>query len=184
MKTVKAGSQFSLAGNVEVFTFPSHLIKNYNDYLLLAGSPAFPTFGIQQARKIAIDHSIGFNKIPNVGLGFILDFLLQEDPTKSAPTSITHASAGSGTNVADAADQDLQTPIGRLAVTRWYKVGYVAHIDIFCTDVDLNGTWNELGLHNAASGIDTIYARKVISTFTKDNTKTAIIAWSITPTAV
>ena len=188
MIVIPANNKIKFRGVVETFLFPANKIKTYHDYLMLGGSRAFPTFRDIEAKKIAIKHEKDTNLVVNLGLGFIRDFLLQEGPA-AAPVGPNTNSVGSGTNAPDAADTGLQTQIARLAITEWYPSGLAAKLDTFWSSADGNGagsaSWNETGIHNHISNASTLFCRKkFLSTFTKDNTKTALIAWTLTPVAV
>ena len=170
---------------VELYGFPADKIKTYHDYLSLGRTQSLRE---SNARKIAIHYQKSDNKVVNLGLGFIRDFLLQEGPA-AAPVGPNTNSVGSGTNIPDAADTGLQTEIARVTITEWYASGYAAKLDSFWSAAEGNGagsaSWNETGIHNHISNANSLYARKkFLSTFTKDNTKTALIAWTITPVAV
>jgi len=168
---MQAKTKLTLNGHVDLYSFPKDF--TYEDYQRLT---------IRQRDQYFED--AGDNKIVDVGLNFILDFLIQEGPA-APPTGPTHCSVGSGTNAPAAGDTGLQTEIltggVRIAITTFFKSSLTANLDTFFTSADGNGPWEETGLHNAATGSSTIYCRKRFSsTFTKDTSKTALVAWSIT----
>src|SRR5207245_1867268 len=99
-------------------------------------------------------------------------------------TSFGYIGVGSGTNVVTDTDLDLQTVISpRTAAQDSYPVNNVAYISAFYASADNNGTWNELSLNTQLGTPDSTHpmiARKIITAFTKDTTKTAIVIWALT----
>ncbi len=181
MIVIPAKSKIAFTGMVELYGFPAEKIKTYQDYLSLGKTHLLRT---NNARKIAVHYQRSNNRVVDLGLGFIRDFLLQEGPAAS-PVGPNTNSVGSGTNAPAAGDTGLQTQIQRIAITEYYASGLAAKFDTFWPSPDGIGTWNETALHNHISNANSIYCRKTfLSPFGKTNALTALIAWTLTSVAV
>lgn len=179
MITIKKKAKVSMMGNVEAFIFPADRIRNYNDYLLLGGSPAFPTYRSIVAHSIAIQYERKDNLVVDAGMQRTIDLWIGD-----VSGAFTHCGVGSGTTAPVAGNTDLETPIGREAITDSYRSGLGAHFDTFFSTSAQNGTWEETGIFSASSGGTMLCRKKFDSTFTKSTANTALIAWTITIAAV
>lgn len=160
-------AQFKIKDNVKVYGFDAKKIKTYKDYLKLKNKEKY----------LVVE---GKNLIVNVGLNFIKDLL-----TATVTGSITHCGVGSNSTAAAATDTDLNTAIGsRLAITNRYSGGTgIAKFDTFYASGDNNGTWLETIIATASAGANA-FARKIIGSFVKSSSNTAVVGWTITITAI
>jgi hypothetical protein len=122
------------------------------------------------------------NKVVNDGLEHIGKLM-----TGASSTSVGYCDVGSGNTAPAAGQTGLDAPIGsRHAITYRFPEGKtITHYDTFYGDQENNGTWKEAALAVGSSGTP-IIARLLVNAptgFTKDTTKTATVAWSITLTA-
>ena len=160
-------AKFSMKGNVELYEFPI-------DYTYAKIQKLTPL----EKKSYLIDK--GDNLVVDAGLAQIIDLMIATDTS-----SFTHCRVGSGTNTPAAADTDMQTIIGSgVTVTNRYKSGLVGYFDTFFSTTSNNGTWAETGLANASTAGDLLCRRKFSSYFVKATTNTALVAWSITLSAV
>ena len=166
MKQLEKKSECTIDSKVEVFELPPDL--TWEDYKQLS-SEEKKQYLVKSEDDLVVD----------AGIQQIIRLMIAANTN-----SFTHCSVGSGTNAPAGGDIDLQTPIGRNLVNDRYIIGLVAHFDTFFGKNDDNGTWNETGIHTAASGGEMLCRRKFPAAFTKDNTKAAVVAWSITFAAV
>lgn len=188
-----------IKNNVNVWVFDAAKIKTYDDYLCLIDRVrenievtdfnTAVTFFLEHQPKFfqnvlleqlkprgVVYHYSNHNIVPNVGLQQIGALLIG-----SNTNSITHCQVGTSSTATDASQTDLVGAISpRLAITSRYPTGStITNYDTFFGSADGTGTWQESGLFTAiTSGI--MMARLTMSSFTKDTTKTATVAWSIT----
>jgi hypothetical protein len=161
-------AKFSIKGNVELYEFPEDF--TYHDYLALK----------KNNEHIKYLKDKGDNLVVDAGLTQIIDLMIATDTL-----SLTHCRVGSGTNTPAAGDTDMQTIIGSgVTVTNRYRSGSVAYFDTFFSTSANNGSWEETGIANAATGSDLLCRRKFSATFTKASTNTALISWSVTLSSV
>lgn len=179
MMKINKNAKISLVGNVESFIFPANKIKSYNDYLLLGGSPAFPTYRSIIAQSISIQYEKKDNLVVDAGMQRTIDLWIGDVTGKW-----THCGVGSGTTGAASGDTDLETAIGREAITDDYRSGLEAHFDTFFSTSAQNGTWEETGIFSASSGGTMLCRKTFASTFTKSTSNTALIAWTVTLAAI
>lgn len=188
-----------IKNNVQVWGFDASKIKTYDDYLcimdtmqqktgirnlntalsyLMHDSPQDYRHFMKEELKPrgVVYHFDNHNIIPAVGLQQIGALMIG-----SNTNSITHCQVGTSSTATDTSQTDLVGPISpRLAITSRYPTGStITNYDTFFGSADGTGTWLESGLFTAiTSGI--LMARLTMSSFTKDTTKTATVAWSIT----
>lgn len=153
----------SLDYNVEVFSLPADW--TYADFQALS-----------DRAKEGFLHERGHNLVVNAGLDQIGNLILGINTS-----SFTHCGVGSDGTAAAAGQTALTTQIGsRVSVTSRYLVSTgAAHFDTFFDSSTGAGTWLEVGLFTASSG-GTMLARKVISSFVKSTSNTAVVAYTVT----
>lgn len=149
--------------NTEIFSLPADW--TYEDFQQLS----------ERSREGFL-HDSGHNLVVNAGLDQIVNLMIGANTS-----SFTYCGVGSSSTAAAAGDTDLTTAIGsRLAITNRYLVSTgQAHFDTFYGSASNNGTWLEVGIFNASSG-PTMLNHKIISSFTKDSTKSAVVAVTVT----
>ena len=158
---------FKISGYVKLYEFPQNY--TYDDIRNLS-----------EDQKDVFLVDAGKNLVVDTGLTQIIDLMVGTDTS-----SFTHCRVGSGTNTPTNADTDMQTIIDSgVTVTNRYKSGLTANFETFFGTTTNNGTWNETGIANAATGSDLLCRRKFAAAFTKATTNTALIAWIITFEAV
>lgn len=168
---VSRKAQFRITANVKVLGFDKENVPDYETYLKLKDSG--------ELEKFAIYKDEGTNLVVNAGLNQTVALLLGLNTT-----SFGYCGVGSSTTVVSATDTDLNTAIGRIAVTNAYQVSNVGHWDTFFSSSQDNGTWNESGLFSAAAAGIMLCHKLLASTFTKTSSNTATVTWTITVTAV
>jgi len=93
---------------------------------------------------------------------------------------MTYIAVGSGTTTPTESDTALESEIGRKVFTERYRDGNKAYITAFFGSGDANGTWNEVGIFDQASG-GIMFARTLFNTpISKDTSKTVAIDWEVT----
>lgn len=148
--------------NVEVFALPPDF--TYEDYLALSERHREGYLAERQHNLVV---NAGLDQLGNLVLGI-------------NTSSFTHCGVGSSNTAVAAGQTDLQTGITRIAVTNRYLVSTgAAHFDSFFSSATGNGTWLEVGLFTASSS-GTMLNRTVIASFTKDTTKSAVVAITVT----
>lgn len=164
--------------NVLTYELPGSC-KNLRDAYKITKpwSWAFPSQNYQDTKHLLKDE--GHNLAVDAGLARLIQYIID-----TSDVGFTHNSVGSGTNTPASTDTDLQTPIQRITVTNRYSSGLDAKFDTFWASADGNGTWNETGLHDAASAGTMLCRRKFGSSFAKSTANTALVAWTITFAAV
>jgi len=161
-------AKFQLKGNISLYVFPANY--TYEDYLALKKHGEHTKFLFDK----------GYNLVVDVGLAQIVDLMIATNTN-----SFTHCVVGSGTNTPAAGDTNMQTIIDTgIIVTNRYKSGAIGYFDTFFSTTANNGTWNETGLSTTSAGTILLCRRKFSSTFAKDTTNTALVAWSLTLAAV
>lgn len=168
---VSRKAQFRITANVKVLGYDKKDVPDYKTYLKLKESG--------DLEKFAIYKDEGTNLVVNAGLNQVIALLLGLNTT-----SFGFCGVGSSSTAVSATDTDLNTPIGRIAVTNAYQVSNVGHWDTFFSSSQDNGTWNESGLFSLVSGGIMLCHKLLSSTFTKSSSNTATVTWTITVTAV
>lgn len=162
MSTRSSKAKIKLVGNVAVYGLPENF--TYSDYQKLSQ---------RERDQYLVDR--GDNLVVDAGMNYIIGLM---NATNSG--SFTHCAAGSNSTAVTAGDTALNTQIGsRVAVTYRYSTSLNAKFDTFFSTTDANGTWLETGLFTASSG-GSMLCRRVISSFVKSSSNTAVIAWTIT----
>lgn len=156
-----------IKGTPEVWGFDVKDVKTFDDYLKLKQK--------DRLDRVAIHHDIGDNLVVNAGLDQIGNLILGINTN-----SFTHNGVGTDGTAAAAGQTALLGQITRVAVNSRYLVSTgAAHFDTFYDSSTGNGTWLETGLFTASvSG--TMLARKVIASFTKSTSNTAVVAYTVT----
>lgn len=167
MDILKEKTSSNLKTNVKLYSFPANF--TYEDVKRLRENGELEKYLVDEGKNLVVD----------AGLQQIIDLMVGKNTT-----SFTHCSTGSGTNTPAAGDTDLQTSLGRVAISERYRSGLSAAFDTFFVAGDNNGSWNETGIHTAASGGTMLCRRKFGATFTKASTNTALIQWTVTLAAV
>ena len=162
---MKNKAQFTISGNVELYSFPAD---------------KFPTYeSIKNIDKSQYLIDKGDNMVVDSGLDFIKNLL-----TAATTGSIIYSGVGSSSTAVTPADTDLGTAIGsRLAIQTRYSGGTgIAKFDAFYASASNNGTWNESILSPSSSGANA-FARKILSSpYVKATTNTALLSWILTIT--
>lgn len=114
------------------------------------------------------------NVITTLGLELIADALRGDD-------YVTYCGVGSGSTAVAVGDIALETEIGsHKAITDHASTGGNCIFATYYGTTDNNGTWRESGLFNSSSG-GTMLCHALFGTpFTKSNSWTAAIEWTIT----
>lgn len=188
MTVVKANAQFTIQHNVEAILFKKEVVYSpeFWGYAKLWHSSPLAYYAKCILESGFLERRSVRNKIVDDGLLQINKLLLG-----SSTDSITFTGVGSGTNAVDAGDHELQTAIGsRHAIGYRYAEGNTkSHFDSWYGDQENNGTWNEAAIYSGDQAYPTDYmiARLLVNQpggFAKDDTKTAILAWTITLASV
>lgn len=169
-KTRAAEQRFKLQGRVKVYSFSKDF--TFAQYEQMRD--------LQPSKLATFLHDEGDNLAVNAGLDQACNLLLGINTN-----SFTHCGVGSSNTAAAAGQTALVSQLGsRNTVTSRYLVSTgAAHFDTFFASGDAAGTWQETGLFTASvSG--TMLARRVISSFVKSASNTAVVAWTITLVAV
>ena len=160
-------AKFQLKGNVKLYEFPPDYTYEYIKTLT-------------ENEKAPFLKDRGDNLVVDVGLAQIVDLMIATNTN-----SFTHCVVGSGTDTPAAGDVNMQTIIDTgIVVTNRYKSGGVGYFDTFFSTTANNGTWTETGISTTSAGTILLCRRKFSSSFVKDTTNTALVAWSITLAAV
>lgn len=172
---MKAGSEFTIKTNVDVYLFPADF--TYEDYLY------YKEQGLLE--QVALQSEHGHNLATNVGLDLIADRLLGTT-NNTTGAALSHIEVGSASTAATAADTGVTTIVGsRHAITYSYSFSTgQAHADTFFLSSENNGTIRETSIHNASSSGNCAAHYVFGSNFTKSASNTMTIAWTITLTAV
>lgn len=188
----EAPAKLKMTGNVEVIGFDAKLIPTYAAFVkmkqtaMMKGALAYLEF-LNFYRKAINYYERGDNLVVNVGSAWLANIITNTGLGGGA-IFWSHCRVGSTGTAVVPGDVDVLAVIGAsVAVTNAYTVSNVAHFDTFFSASANNGTWLETALASQSAAPDSthpILARKVISSFVKDSTKTATIAWSITFTPV
>lgn len=167
-----ANANLKIGVNVEVWGFDA---KDFETVKQLVETRQY-----RQLDRLATYHDDGKNLVVNAGADQIANLICGVNTS-----SFTHCAAGSNSTAVAASDTALNTQIGsRVSVGyRYLESTGKGHFDTLFGTSDANGTWLETGLFTASSG-GTMLARKIISSFVKSSTNTAVIAWTITFTPV
>jgi len=97
------------------------------------------------------------NLIPDVGLKKLLNYLL----CITTP-ALSHIAVGSGTAAPTSGDTALISEIGRKAFLDKKLTDTSILLSVWFGSADANGTWNEIGIFDAATG-GTLFARSLVS---------------------
>lgn len=161
--SVRNSSQIDLKANVDVYALPKDF--TYEKFLDIADKTKYLQYS-------------GKNLVVDAGMNYIIGLM---NGTNS--TAFSYCAAGSNGTAVTSGDTALNTQIGsRVSVTNKYSTSLNAKFDTFFSTTDANGTWQELGLFTASSG-GTMLCRKIISSFVKSSSNTAVVAWTITLSA-
>lgn len=181
-------AQAAVEYNVELRTFRKDIVYHHWFYGFGAvwfSSPLSYCFK-QILEGATVQKASARNKVHLKGLRYMGDFMIG-----ATSKSITHCGVGSSNAAIDTSHTDLTSPISsRHSINYRYSVGDAqSKFDTFYGDQENNGTWNETALFTGdqAYPTDIMLARLLVqqpSGFTKDATLTAVIAWTITLTAV
>jgi hypothetical protein len=120
-----------------------------------------------------------YNAMVNVGIDLALDLLIGVAVTNYA-TANARLGVGSSSTAFNATHTDLQTPIARVAMQSGSFPARASHTVTFKSDftgATGDGSWQEWGVFNAASGATSILTRKVESLGTKSGG-----TWTLTTT--
>ena len=155
-------SQFSIKGNVKLYSLPAEF--TFNDFQKL-----------DNKEKYLVDE--GDNLVVDTGMIRIANLM-----TGTSTVSWTLCGVGSGTNTPVSTDTALQTSIGTNTINDRYRAGLNVYFNTFFAKADENGTWTETCLLTSDS---IMLCRRLFSAaFTKDTTKAAVVAWTLTLSAV
>lgn len=160
-------AKIKMYGNVSLYELPKHFI--YDD---------FKKLNEKDKKSYLINR--GDNLVVNSGLYQILDLMLGVDTS-----SFNYCRVGSGTTTPVATNTDLETLIGSgVSINDRYKTGEIGYFNTFFSSTSNNGTWNETGLANAASGGDLLCRRVFSVPFVKNTSNSAVVSWVITLASV
>lgn len=174
----KASDVLKIRVNVDVLFFNADKVPDYASYMrLMGGRDALAWCNIQSAM---VGHEFGHNLITDYGLNYIAGLINGVNTVY-----IQYNGVGSSSTAAASTDTDLLTPIGsRKAVTAGgaYVISNVCHIDTFYASADNNGTWREYIISHLSSGANATARYVAAGDFTKDISKSAVVAWTISLT--
>lgn len=170
-EVLEVNNTIKLKGYVEARIYDARYIQTNKDYLIAQNRGLLD--------KVTVWKDIGPNRIVDVGIQLIIDYI-----TGASILYPTYCQNGTGNTAVTAGDTALQTPTSpRVAVAYKYRSGLSAKFDTFFDKNTENSVWAETALFNDISA-GTMLSRKIYaSTFTKDTTKTATVAWVWTFTA-
>lgn len=163
--------------NVDLFFFKNEMIPDYATYWrLLTDRSPFKNMSRHFIIRATTDHFTGHNLITDYGLNQFGNLIAGINQLY-----MRYNGVGSSSTAAQATDTDLITAIGsRKEVTNRYVINNVIHIDTHYLNTENNGTWRELIISEASSGANASARYVMAANFTKDTTKSALAAWTIT----
>ncbi len=164
---MRNSAQFTLTANVKLYELPANF--TYADYQVLEKHGELDGYLRDEGKNLVVD----------AGLVYVLGLM-----TAANSGSFTYCGVGSNSTAVTSGDTTLNTEISsRVAVTNRYLTSLSAKFDTFFATTDCAGTWLETALFTASSS-GTMLCRKIISSFVKSSSNTAVIAWTITGAAV
>jgi hypothetical protein len=157
----KPRDTFKISGHVRIYAFPAD-------------------FTFEQYRNLSEDEKLqylvdeGSNLVVNAGADQIINLMIGANTN-----SFTNNAVGTSATAVAAAQTALVGQINpQLTVTsRSLESTGKAHYDTFYGSGDNAGTWQETGIFTAGG---VMLCRKVISSFVKTTSNTAVVAWTIT----
>lgn len=162
---LKPSSNLRLSGRVELYVLPATF--TFQDYQNLT-----------ELEKKQYLWDEGDNLVVNAGADQLVNLMIGVNTN-----SFTKNGVGSSGTAVSAAQTALVAQIGsQLTVTsRSLESTGKAHFDTFYGSGDNAGTWLETGIFTAGA---VMLCRKVIASFVKTTSNTAVVAWTITLTPV
>lgn len=188
MNQVTAKEQVRAVANVEFISFRKDIVYSPEFWLYAKYLHASP---LAHYAKCVLEGALvrkvkSRNKIVDDGLLWINQVL-----RAASAKSILRTGVGSGTTAVAAGDHELETAIGsRHTINFRFAEGNTkSHYDAFYGDSENNGTWNEAAIYTGPDAYpdDYMVARLLVNQpggFTKDDTLTAVLAWTITLASV
>ena len=121
------------------------------------------------------------NLVVNGGLQLFLDHMAEDIPGESATTGATYLWVGSGTTAELITDTALDSYESELALDSYSRSGQAGVYSVQFTTGDSNHDWSEVGLANGTQGGGgTLITRTTFTKFTKDNSFTIRVDYTIT----